>query len=151
MGLRFEHVIDAPLERVFAFHANPANLAVLHGSTGTFRLLHHDGVLHAGGTVWFEQKVTAFLPVVLGFRHVVYEPPRRFADELVHGPFVRFVHVHEFEARADGTLVRDRLDVVVPWQYGGRLALRLVVAPRIRAAFAARHGALRARPLDAAA
>ena len=144
MELSFEHVIPAPIERVFRFHASPVNLTALHRDPGTFRLLHHDGDVRPGCTTWFEQTVAGFVPVVLGFRHVTYEPPHRFAEELIHGPYERFVHEHEFEARGGGTLVRDRLDVAVPWQYGGTLALRVVVAPRIRAAFVARQQALRA-------
>jgi ligand-binding SRPBCC domain-containing protein len=155
MELCFEHVVEAPVERVFAFHASPAHLATLHRDSTAFRLLHHDGDVRPGSTTWFEQKLTGFLPVVLGFRHVTYEPPRRFGEELIHGPYDRFVHVHEFEPHPRGTLVRDRLELAVPWQYGGTLVLRLLVAPRIRAAFVARQAALRTLvsrgALDAAA
>jgi ligand-binding SRPBCC domain-containing protein len=139
----FEHVIPAALADVFAFHADPANLAALFGSRSGFRLLHHDGGVEPGSTTWVEERIAWVVPVVLGFRHVLCDPPHRFGEELFHGPYERFVHVHEFEARGDGTLVRDRLEVRVPWHSGGRAAMCMVIAPRIRQAFAFRQQALR--------
>jgi ligand-binding SRPBCC domain-containing protein len=80
----------------------------------------------------------------MGFRHTIYEPPQRFCEELFHGPYARFVHLHEFEERSAGTtLVRDSLDVSLPWQYGSEAALRLLVAPMLRRTFAFRQRALR--------
>jgi hypothetical protein len=100
MEFCFEQVVEAPIERVFGFHASPTHLALLHRDCTTFRLLHHDGDVRPGCTTWFEEKLAGFLPVVLGFRHVTYEPPLRFAEELIHGPYDRFIHVHEFANHA---------------------------------------------------
>ena len=76
------------------------------------------------------------------FEHDVHDPPRRFGERLVGGPFRRMTHVHEFEPREGGTLIRDRLEIALPWWMGGVPAERLVAAPRIRALFAARQEAL---------
>ena len=142
MEFCFEQVINASREVLFAFHANPPNLAVLFRDDPTFRLLHHDGDIRPGCTTWFENTVAWCVPVVMGFRHIAYEPPHRFCDELIHGPYERFMHTHEFEECPEGGLVRDRLDVRLSWQYGGETVLRLVIAPRIRRAFAFRQRAL---------
>jgi len=144
MKFRFEQVIESSREGVFAFHADPSNLAVLFAGRPAFRLLHHDGGIRPGCVTWIEETVAGCAPVVMGFRHTIYEPPDRFGEELIHGPYERFVHIHEFEERTEAaTLVRDRLDVSLPWQYGGEAAIRWIVAPMIRSTFGFRQRALR--------
>jgi ligand-binding SRPBCC domain-containing protein len=52
-----------------------------------------------------------------------WQPGRSFVDEQVAGPFRRWVHLHEFsDGAAGGTLVRDRVDLVLPLQPVGELA-----------------------------
>lgn len=50
----------------------------------------------------------------MAFRHGALEMPARFRDELVGGPFRRFVHVREFEDAGGEVVVRDQLDVELP-------------------------------------
>ncbi len=139
MELLFEHHIDLARDAVFAFHENPAHLELIMADWRPFRLLHHDGSIAPGSEVWVEENALGWIPVALGFRSDVYEPPHRFGEQLIHGPFSRFTHVHEFEAHGPGrTIVRDRLDVRLPWQYGGALAMERIAAPRLRRAFALR-------------
>jgi ligand-binding SRPBCC domain-containing protein len=144
MEFCFEQVVPALHNDVFAFHADPGNLVALHRSRWGFRLLHHDGDVRPGCATWVQELVAGIVPVVLGFRHTTYEPPHRFGEELFHGPYETFVHTHEFETVTEGTLVRDRLLVRWPWQYGGAAVMRTLVASRIREAFAARQRTLRA-------
>jgi ligand-binding SRPBCC domain-containing protein len=143
MELIFEHHVPRPRDLVFAFHENPRHLELILTDWKPFRLLHCNESILPGSETWVEETTFGILPVVLGYRHVVYEPPVRFGEELIHGPFRRFSHIHEFESLVDGgTIVRDRLDVVVPWQFGGALAMRAVAAPRLRRVFALRGRAL---------
>jgi ligand-binding SRPBCC domain-containing protein len=60
----------------------------------------------------------------------------------IHGPFSRFLHVHQFEDRDGHTLIRDLLEVSWPWRYGGSAVLKKVVAPRINRMFRLRSEAL---------
>ena len=142
MQFRFEQRVPAAPAAVFAFFADPGNLAVLHRDDRAFRLLRHSGAVAPGNTVWFELRVARVLPVVLGFEQQAWEPPHWFAEQMVHGPFARFTHRHEFEPRADGTLVRDLLDLRLPRVYGGERALRCVVAPGLRRRFQLRQDSL---------
>jgi ligand-binding SRPBCC domain-containing protein len=140
--LEFEHTVPIARAELFAFHADPANLAVLLADWKGFRLLRHERTIRVGAEVWFEQTVAGFIPIVIGVRHVLYEPPLRFAEELIHGPFDTFRHVHEFEEVPRGTRVRDVLEIRVRRLFGGELATRLLVAPRLRELFRVRHAAL---------
>jgi ligand-binding SRPBCC domain-containing protein len=142
MQFRFEHYIDLPVSVVFGFHQDPRNLGVLQEGWPGFRLLHHTENIAPGTTIWFAQTVAGCVPVVLGFRHTVYEPPHRFAEALIHGPFSLFTHAHEFEPVGRGTVLRDLLEVRLPWYYGGEPGVRLWVAPALRRVFVFRHRVL---------
>ncbi len=128
MKLQYEHRVEAPLDAVFRFHADPANLALLLARWPTFRLLRHDGHVRPGAATWFQETVAGCIPVVMGFRHTIYEPPHRQAEEMFHGPFQCFVHTHEFAAHGGATLVRDLLEVRIPWYLGGEPVMRGVLA-----------------------
>lgn len=142
MEFRFEQLVSASYETVFRFYENPAHLSVLHMGWPGFRLLHHEGHIHPGATTWIEQTMAGCIPLVLGFRHTIYEPPHRFGEELIHGPFSLFSHMHEFEPVGEKTLIRDRLAIQLSWQYGGESVTRHLAAPSIRSLFAFRNQAL---------
>ncbi len=143
MRFHFEHIIELPITTVFAFHENPEHLVLLHRGWTALRLIHHDGHLHHGSKTWFEITIAGLLPVALGFEHTVYEPPTRFGEQLIHGPFSTFTHFHEFVRTDAGTLAHDLLDIELPWHYGGDLAVAVLVAPILQRAFRFRRAALR--------
>jgi ligand-binding SRPBCC domain-containing protein len=141
-NFRFEHRVEAPIQRVFDFHADPGNLSALHQGWKGFRLLHHGCLFPENSTLWFEQTAAACVPVVFGFQRTLFQPPSCIIGEIIHGPFRRLTHVLEFEPCDGGTVVRDLLDVELPWYYGGGLVIRSYVAPVLRSLFAFRHRAL---------
>lgn len=140
MELRFEQLVRAPREALFAFHADPANLAVLLAGWRGFELLEHAGHVRPGSRVRLAQRV-AFLRHEMTFEHFVLEPPLRFGERQVRGPFARFEHVHEFHETDGGTTVVDRVGFDLPVHLGGRAAERLVAAPALRRFFEFRRTA----------
>jgi ligand-binding SRPBCC domain-containing protein len=142
MRFHFEHLVDLPQEEIFAFHADPANLVLLLSDWPGFRLLHHDGHILPGAATYFELTLYRILPVVFGFHHHIYEPPRRFGEVRLHGPFSVFTHIHTFDETSDGLLAQDDLTMQLPWYYGGEIVMRLIVAPIITQVFTLRQQAL---------
>ena len=138
----FESVVPVGREAVFAFFANPGHLTLLHAGCSSVRLLHHENQVRVGAQTWVEVTSLGFVPMVLGFRHMVYESPACFGELAIHGPFSRFLHVHQFEDCGGQTVIRDLLEVTWPWRYGGAALLRKVVAPRINRMFRLRSEAL---------
>jgi ligand-binding SRPBCC domain-containing protein len=61
-----------------------------------------------------------------------WEPPVRFVDEQVNGPYRRWHHEHRFESVEGGTLCRDLVDYEVP---GGWLVDRFFVRRDLRRIF----------------
>jgi ligand-binding SRPBCC domain-containing protein len=140
MKLCSDQRVAAPRERVFAFHTDPANLARLLEGWSGFELAAHAGHIRPGARVEVRQRVGP-LWCDFSFEHFVLEPPRRFGERQVCGPFTRFEHVHEFEERDGATLIVDRVDFALPWRLGGRAAELAVAAPFLRRFFAFRAAA----------
>ncbi|MCH9654739.1 MAG: hypothetical protein K0U86_06755 [Planctomycetes bacterium] len=139
MEFRFEQLVSVPRETLFQFYENPAHLNNLHADLPEFRLLHHEKSIRPGATVWVEQTIAGCIPMVMGFRHIIYEPPSLFGEEMIHGPFSLFNHMHEFEDVGEKTLVRDILHITLAWPYGGEIGTRLFAAASIRSLFAFRN------------
>jgi hypothetical protein len=140
----FAFQTEVPLSRdtVYRFYQNPANLLLLHAGWSSIRVLKHAGCVHAGAETWIEITMAGFLPLVLGFRHDNFQPPHRFTDQLIHGPFKTFLHVHQFEDGGDSTRIHDLLEVTLPSWLGGEMTTKLFIAPIVNDAFRHRAAAL---------
>ncbi len=73
-----------------------------------------------------------------------YDPPRRFVDSQLSGPYKKWVHLHEFSASGDGTLMRDVVDYEIPYGIIGTLAQKLFVARMLERIFNYRREAITA-------
>ncbi|MBA3806254.1 MAG: SRPBCC family protein [Acidobacteria bacterium] len=63
---------------------------------------------------WTRQRLTS--------RITAMERPRMFVDEMQRGAFVRWHHMHTFEAQGDGTVMSDEADYASPLGLLGRIA-----------------------------
>ena len=86
------------------------------------------GRLTLGDTVTWEA-IHFGLRMRLTSRIAEFDPPRRFVDEMVKGPFQHLRHVHEFRERVGvgGTLMTDDFDYASPLGVLGWIADTLVV------------------------
>jgi ligand-binding SRPBCC domain-containing protein len=139
MKFTFQQRLAAPREVVFAFFRNPRCLQLLHGKEKHIRVLRHGAAVKIGCETWAQVTMFGLLPVALGFRHDLYEPPARFGESIVHGPFTKFTHVHEFCDHGAVTEVIDHIDIELPWFYGGEISVKLLVAPGLTRSFTARR------------
>ena len=67
------------------------------------------------------------IPVRWLTRIETWEPPLRFVDRQIRGPYAFWEHSHSFEPVAEGTLIRDRIRYRIPFGILGDLAQLLVV------------------------
>jgi ligand-binding SRPBCC domain-containing protein len=72
----------------------------------------------------------------------VWEPPHRFIDRQIRGPYRVWIHEHTFTEHRGGTLVGDTVDYAAP---GGILVQKLFLARDLKRIFAYRHERLRKR------
>jgi hypothetical protein len=85
MKFVFEQLVAESRDVVFAFFRNPRCLPLLHVEEKHIRVIRHGGDVRVDSETWAEMTMFAVLPVVLAFRHDLFEPPQRFAECLVPG------------------------------------------------------------------
>jgi len=132
--IRSRSWVGAPVEGVFAFFDDPANLARLMPPPVGIRLLRVESAPpQAGSIVEFRYGIGP-LQRSWTIRMLEHVPNQRFVDETLSGPMRRFHHSHAFTpARRGGTWIEDRIDyhvgpdgpigVIVDWLAG--LVMRL--------------------------
>jgi ligand-binding SRPBCC domain-containing protein len=76
------------------------------------------------------------VPVTWQSEITVWEPPYRFVDQQLRGPYRLWHHEHTFAEKDGGTWVKDRVDYAVP---GGPLAHALFVRRDLERIFAYRR------------
>ena len=83
------------------------------------------------------------MPIRWRTRIAVWEPPRRFVDVQVAGPYALWHHTHDFEPAGDGeTVMRDTVRYALPFGPLGEIAHRLFVARDLQAIFDFRREAV---------
>jgi ligand-binding SRPBCC domain-containing protein len=153
MAHRFEtrQWVPFPVELVFAFFANPANLPHLMPPRLKTRL-EDARLLPPPPRPVSQDPARRFLSVAAGegseilvsflpirwlpkrvswlARIVEFEWNHHFCDEQASGPFTEFRHRHGIEAEArngqEGTLVSDEIEFALPWGVAGQIGSVLV-------------------------
>ncbi|MDH4038251.1 MAG: SRPBCC family protein [Candidatus Krumholzibacteria bacterium] len=137
-----EQLIERPVEEVFAFYADARNLERITPPWLSFRILTDAPVeMRPGARIDYRIRVHG-VPMVWTSEIREWEPPRRFVDVQIRGPYRVWEHTHEFDAVAGGTLVRDVVNYEVPAGWLGEVVRRMVVARDVAAIFAHRREAL---------
>ncbi|MDQ2049182.1 SRPBCC family protein [Natronolimnohabitans sp. A-GB9] len=154
--------IDAPLADVWQFYSQIEGLeAVTPGWMG----LRVESVIGPAGET-DPDRLVAGSEVALSIRPFGIGPPQYttsritarertdgaafFRDEMLHGPFERWVHTHAFYANGDRTVLRDHVDYDLPGSDVAGIG-RLVGAATplstvgLEAMFRARHRRTKAR------
>lgn len=135
-------VVPRSLSDVFAFYADPDNLARITPPWLGFRILTPKTAMRAG--LQIEYRIHPLgVPQRWVSEITVWEPPHRFVDEQRRGPYRRWHHLHEFRATAGGTEIRDRVTYELPLGPLGRLAHGLFVRHQLESIFAFRERAVR--------
>ncbi|HSP45718.1 MAG TPA: SRPBCC family protein [Chthoniobacterales bacterium] len=134
--------VPRPRDEVFSFFADPANLEAITPPWLQFHCRTPGPIeMQAGTLIDYQLRVHRF-PLRWRTRIAKWEPPARFVDEQLRGPYRLWVHEHEFEAQDAGTLVRDRVRYAVRCDF---LVHRLFVRRDIALIFAYRTEQLRLR------
>ncbi len=140
--------LPLPPEEVFPFFGNAANLDALTPPWLHFRILTPLPIVMREGTVIDYRLQVHGISLRWRTRISAWQPPHRFVDEQLRGPYRQWIHEHTFEPCNDGTLARDLLRYVVPFD---ALLHRWFVGPDIERIFEFRAVALKRRLAAAAA
>jgi ligand-binding SRPBCC domain-containing protein len=127
---------------VFAFFADPANLDAITPPWLNFRTVTPGPIEMRPGTLIDYKLRIRGIPVRWRTKITAWEPPVRFVDEQIRGPYRLWVHEHTFEECDGGTLMRDWVRYAVPFDF---IAHWLVVRRDIERIFANRTECLQRR------
>ena len=137
--LRREQRLPGTPDDVFEFFADARNLESITPPLLRFRVLGAgpDGAgMGTGALIRYRLRVHR---VPVGWLTAIreWDPPHRFVDEQLRGPYALWHHTHTFEPAPDGegTLMTDVVRYALPFGPLGELARRLFVARDVEAIF----------------
>ena len=117
---------------VFAFFAEPSNLTLITPPWLGFEIAGTPPAMAAGAVIDYRLR---WLGLPLTWRTFIreYDPPFRFVDVQVRGPYARWEHRHVFVEEGGGTRIEDRLTYRPPLGLLGRLAHAAVLGRQLDA------------------
>jgi ligand-binding SRPBCC domain-containing protein len=125
---------------VFPFFSDAANLEAITPPWLSFHIATPGPIEMREGTLIDYRLRVRGLPLRWRTRINVWEPPYRFVDEQLRGPYRQWIHEHSFEAADGGTMATDTVRYAVHFDF---LVHDLLVRPDIERIFEHREKALK--------
>ena len=120
--LEREQWLARPIEEVFAFFGDATNLEAITPGWLRFAVITPAPIPMGAGTRIDYRLRWRGLPLRWTTLIEAWEPPLRFVDTQLRGPYRLWHHSHTFEAYAGGTLIRDEVRYRLPLgRLGGAL------------------------------
>jgi ligand-binding SRPBCC domain-containing protein len=130
-----QHLVHAPLDRVFEFFCDASNLEVLTPPWLHFSVITPAPVeMRAGTLIEYRLRIHR-VPMRWISRIEEWEHGRRFVDRQVRGPYRLWCHTHEFAVHPQGTLLRDSVRYELPFGPLGALAHAAIVRRDLQRVF----------------
>ena len=125
--LRRRQWIPRPIDEVFVFFSDARNLEEITPSWLGFRILTAGPIRIAGGTRIRYRLRLHGIPVGWETEIREWNPPNRFVDVQLRGPYQLWHHTHRFEPKDGGTLMTDIVRYRLPLGIIGRVVHHLKV------------------------
>jgi ligand-binding SRPBCC domain-containing protein len=136
-------ILPGTPDEVFPFFADARNLEAITPPLLRFEVITPDPIEMQVGTLIQYRLRLHGVPVSWLTSIQAWEPPHRFVDTQIRGPYSLWHHTHTFEDRGDGTtLMRDVVRYAIPFGPLGELAHRLFVRRDVAAIFDFRRDAI---------
>lgn len=147
MGFRYslvhEQLVPRPLDEVFAFFSRPENLQSITPDWLNFNVLSAGPQpVRKGTSIRYRLRVHG-VPVRWTSEIAAWEPPHKFVDIQVRGPYKLWRHTHVFAAEGNSTRIRDEVLYELPFGPLGALVHWLMVRRDVEKIFAFRKARIR--------
>lgn len=135
--------VGAPIDQAFAFYGDAHNLERITPPLLRFEVITPQPIEMRVGTLIEYRLRLHRVPVRWRTRIEAWDPPHRFVDAQIKGPYSLWEHTHTFEADGPGaTIIEDRVRYSIPFGPLGNLADRLLVRRDLRQIFDYRRDAV---------
>ena len=137
-SVEFEQEIDLDREQVFDFFADAKNLERITPPFLRFRIASQLPIeMCEGAEILYRLKIHG-ISVSWRTRIEVWEPPYRFVDAQLSGPYRSWWHDHRFESAEGGTLMLDQVLFTPALGRLGQFVAGPMVEGRLRSIFSHR-------------
>ncbi len=131
-------VLPRPRDEVFPFFADARNLEALTPALLKFSIVTRDPQIYQGALLDYRLRIHG-VPINWRTEITCWDPPIRFIDRQVRGPYRLWHHLHTFEDAGATTVCED----VVHYRPVGGAAANPIVARDLRKIFSYRAERLR--------
>ena len=138
-SLQRQQSIKRPLHEVFDFFSRPEHLGRLTPGDLRFQMLTPAPIQMKDGAVidyvikLFGQDLRWTTLITL------FDPPHKFVDVQLKGPYSFWHHTHTFTPTENGTIITDEVNYAMPFGILGRIAHNLVVRHQLARIFTFRQ------------
>jgi ligand-binding SRPBCC domain-containing protein len=135
--------VELPIQQAFDFYGDAHNLGRITPPWLGFEVTTPAPIAMGVGTLLEYRLKLHGVPVRWRTRIEAWEPPRRFVDAQVKGPYSLWEHTHTFEEDGPAaTIIGDRVRYSIPFGPLGEAADRLLVRRDLRRIFDFRREAV---------
>jgi ligand-binding SRPBCC domain-containing protein len=141
--LKREQRVALPIDQASAFYGDAHNLERITPPLLRFEVITPRPIEMRVGTLIEYRLRLHRVPVRWQTRIEAWEPPHRFVDAQIKGPYSLWEHTHTFEPDGpEATIIEDRVRYAIPFGPLGNLADRLLVRRDLRQIFDYRRDAV---------
>jgi ligand-binding SRPBCC domain-containing protein len=140
--LEREQWLPKPLDDVFSFFSRPENLQIITPPWLDFRMVDAPQALTVGSLIRYRLRWHG-LPIRWTTEITEWNPPHRFVDRELRGPYALWNHEHWFVAHNGGTKMNDRVSYALPLGILGTLAHAVAVKRDVEKIFDFRAESMR--------
>jgi hypothetical protein len=134
--------VPRPIGQVFAFFSRAANLETLTPAFLNFRIVEAPEGIRVGSRIKYVLRLRG-VPVRWITEIVAWEPPLRFVDIQLSGPYSSWHHEHRFTEERGGTRMEDEVRYALPFGPLGQIAHWVVVRKDVERIFSYREEKVR--------
>jgi hypothetical protein len=137
--LEREQRVRRPLDEVFPFFSRPENLEKITPPLLGMSVLTPSPIeMRVGALIDYSINMRG-LPMRWTTYIAEYDPPHRFVDVQLRGPYSFWHHTHTFHEDGNNTILRDEVRYLLPFGPLGRIMHRLLVQRDLNNIFAYRQ------------
>ena len=140
--IKVKQFIGSSVEEVFGFFSRPENLSVITPSNLNFKILTPSPIEMKQGAV-IDYTIEIFkIPIHWRTLITTYEPPFKFVDEQIKGPYNFWHHTHMFKEVPEGVEIYDEVHYSIPFGPLGGILHALWIKKDLNHIFEYRKGVI---------